>query len=99
MPVGKRVELMHRPLGMNPAQCMLSDIELSGIIAEHDSVAEEFMRLDAAPQSALGGDAYWIGCHVQLGEAKPVKIRHPCGLISEACPRFGPQADDQWRGQ
>jgi hypothetical protein len=74
MPVGKRVELMHRPLGMNPAQCMLSDIELSGIIAEHDSVAEEFMRLDAphrAPSVATR-----TGSGVTSSLVKPSRSRY-----------------------
>jgi hypothetical protein len=30
--------------------------ELSGIIAQHDSTAQELMRVDAAPDRSFGGD-------------------------------------------
>ena len=55
--VGEGVELVHQPLGMDPAQRMPTDDELTGIVADDDGIAQEAMRLDAAPQRALGGDA------------------------------------------
>jgi hypothetical protein len=42
---------------MNPAQGVAADIELAGIVAEDDGLGQEAVRLDAAPQRALGGEA------------------------------------------
>jgi hypothetical protein len=33
MLIGEGVQLMHQPFGMDPAQRMLADVELSGVIA------------------------------------------------------------------
>ena len=99
MLVGEGVQLMHQPFRMHPAQRMMADVELSGIIAQHHGVAEEFVRLNAAPQSALGGDPHRVGRDVERGEAEPVEMRQPSCLIGEACLWFGHQAGDQRRGQ
>jgi hypothetical protein len=47
--VAEGVELMNEALGMNPAEGMLADPELSGIVADDDGVRDVAMRLDAAP--------------------------------------------------
>ena len=60
--VGERVELVHQPLGMDPAQRMLTDRELAGVIADNHGVAQKVMRLNAAPQRAFGGDLHRVGC-------------------------------------
>ncbi len=99
MLVGKRVELMHQPFGMDPAQRMATDIELSSIIAQHHRIAEEFVRLNAAPYGTLGGDPNRVGRDAQSGEAKPVEVRQPRSLIGEAQLRLRRQTGDQWRGQ
>lgn len=114
MLVGKRVELMHQAFRMHPAQRMPANVELPGVIAQHHALREEFVRLNAAPQSAFGGDPHRIGSrsepmprkavsglgrHVQRGESEPVEMRLPCGPIGEVCLTFGSQAGDQWRGQ
>ena len=36
--VGEGIQLVHQPLGMHPAQRMLPDRELPGIIAQHHGV-------------------------------------------------------------
>ena len=99
MLVGEGVQLMHQPFRMDPAQRMPADVELSGIIAQHHAVAEEFVRLNAAPHGALGGDPHRVGRDVQPGEAEPVEMRQPGRLIGEAVSGFGRQAGDQRRGQ
>src|SRR6516225_1786868 len=47
--IGEGVELMNEPLGMNPAQAMLADVELTGVVADDHGVGQEAMRLDTAP--------------------------------------------------
>ena len=56
MLVGERVQLMHQPFRVHPAQRVPADVELPGVIAQHHGIAQEFVRLNAAPQSPLGGD-------------------------------------------
>jgi len=83
MQIVERIQFMHQPLRMHPAQRMPADVELPRIIAQDYGIAQEFVRLNAAPQRALGGDPDWIGRDFQRGEAEPVEMRQPCGLISE----------------
>ncbi len=50
---------------MDPAQAMLADIELPGIVAGpraggDDALAQKAMGLDAAPQRAFGGDEHRV---------------------------------------
>ena len=49
--VGEGLELVHQPLGMDPAQRVLADVELPGIVADDDRLAQEAVRL-TAPHSA-----------------------------------------------
>src|SRR5271165_294582 len=99
MLVGKRVQLVHQPFRVNPAQRVPADVELPGIVAQDHRVAEELVRLNAAPQGALGGDPHGVGRDIQRGEAEPVEMRQPRGLIGEAGLRLRRQAGDQRRGQ
>jgi hypothetical protein len=87
--VGESVQLMHQPFRMNPAQRVPTDVELSSVIAQHHRLAEEFVRLNAAPDGALGGNPHRVGRDLQPSEAKPIEMRQPGGLIGEACLRFG----------
>ena len=66
----------------------MSDIELAGIVAEDDAVAQEAMRLDAAPQRTLGGDARRIGRDGELGDAKLVEVGRPCGVVAREGDQF-----------
>ena len=47
--ISERVQLMYQPFRVNPAQRMPSDLELPRIITQHDSIAQELVRLNAAP--------------------------------------------------
>ena len=39
---------------------MLADVELSCIVAQHHGIAQETVRMDAAPLSPLGGNLHSI---------------------------------------
>src|SRR6476646_1633066 len=56
MQIRESIKLMHQPFRMDPAQRVLSDVELAGIVAQHHSVAQKTVCMDAAPLSPLGGD-------------------------------------------
>ena len=99
MRVVERIQLMHQPFGVNPPQRVMSDVELACVIAQHDGVAEELVRLDAAPQGSLDGDLNRIRRDVQLDEAEPIEMDEPCCLIGKACLCFSHQLSDQRRGQ
>ena len=78
---------------------MPPDIELSGVITEHDAIAQEPVRLNAAPQSALGSDLNGIWRHFQPVEAKPVEMGQPGRPIGEARLGLGRQTGNQRGGQ
>ena len=73
MLVGEGVQLMHQPFRVNPAQRVPADVELSGIIAQHHGVAEEFVRLNAAPQAP--SVATRTGSGVTSNAVKPSRSR------------------------
>ena len=74
---------------------MLADGKLPGIIAQHHSIAQEVVRVDAAPNCSFGCDQHRIwGCG-QSGEAEPVEMRRPGGLIGEDCFRLLGQTGNQ----
>ena len=50
MRICEGVQFMHQPFGMDPAR-VLADGELPGIVAEQHSIAQEAVRVDAAPLS------------------------------------------------
>jgi hypothetical protein len=80
---------------MDPAQCVLADGKLSGIIAQHHGIAQEVVRVNAAPNRSFSCDQHRIwGCG-QCGEAEPVEMRRPGGLISEDRFRLLGQTGDQ----
>ncbi len=99
MAVVERIQLMRQPFRMNPAQRVPADIELTRVVAQHDGVTQEFVRLNAAPQRALGRDRNWIGRNVQRREAEPIEMRQPRCPISEARLWFSRQTADQFPGQ
>jgi hypothetical protein len=50
---------------MNPAQAVLANIELPGIVADDYTVAQKAVGLDAAPQRAFGGDQHGVRIDLQ----------------------------------
>src|SRR5947209_7076913 len=71
--IGEGVELVNETFGMNPAQTMLADIELTSIVTDNDRVWQKAMPLDAAPQGSLGGNHDGIGIDLESQDAKPVE--------------------------
>ena len=57
---GEGVELVNQALGMDPAQAVLADVELTGVIADDHGVGKEAVRFDAAPQRPLGGNHHRV---------------------------------------
>src|SRR5260370_33427345 len=49
---------------------MLTDGELAGVVTDNPPLTQKLVRLDAAPQRALGGDLYRVGGDGQRGDAK-----------------------------
>jgi hypothetical protein len=75
--LGEGIEFVDQSFRMHPTQSMVSDVELAGVIADDDHVAEKLVRVDTAPQRALGGDLHRVGGHGQRGDAEPFKMRLP----------------------
>ena len=57
------------------------------------------MRLDAAPQSAFGGDQHGIGMDLQGGDAEPLQVSVPRRAIGEDAILMLAQAGDDGPGE
>ncbi len=54
LPSGEAVQPVHQPLGVDPAERMIPDLELPGVVAEDDAARQQPMAGDAAPERAQG---------------------------------------------
>jgi hypothetical protein len=81
--IGERVEFVDQPFCVNPTQRMSADGELASIVADNHHIAQQPVRLHAAPQRAFGGDAERVGRDLQGADAEAVKVRQPGRLIVE----------------
>ena len=96
MGVGEGVELVDEALGMNPAQAVLAELELTGIVADDDRVGQQAVGLDAAPECGFSGDLHRIGGDLERGEAELFKMGLPCRAIGEVLVVvFGELADQR----
>lgn len=94
--IGESVELVHQPLGMDPAQRVLADGELAGIVADSHRVTQKFMRMNAAPQRALGGDLHRVGSDSKRGDAQPFKVHPASPSDRQTVCRGAPRAGQRW---
>ncbi|MGD1038385.1 MAG: hypothetical protein ABR878_14645 [Roseiarcus sp.] len=97
--VGERIEFVNQTFGMDPAEAMPADIELAGVVADGHGVGEQAMRLEAAPQSAFGGDQRGIGMDLQGRDAEPVQMSVPGHAIGEGAIGMLAQAGDDGSGE
>ena len=49
MQIGEAVQLVHQPFCMHPAERVLANCELARVVAHNDHLAQQPVRLDAAP--------------------------------------------------
>jgi hypothetical protein len=68
---------------MDPAQGVILERELPGVVGQDHSVGQQPMGLDRAPQRAFGGDADRVGIGLQVGDAKSPEMLPPRRLIGE----------------
>ncbi len=74
----------------------MANVELTGVVADDDGIAQQTMRADASPQRSLGGDLDRLRLYLQRGDPQPRQMRLPLGLIGEALGRVvGQQRDDR----
>jgi hypothetical protein len=66
-----------------------------GSIADDHGVGQQAMRLDAAPQGAIGGNQHGIGIDLEGGDAEPIEMCVPSRPIGEsAIGMLGKAGDD-----
>ena len=90
---------MNQAFGMDPAEAMPAHVELAGVVADDHGVGEQAMRLEAAPQSAFGGDQRGIGMDLQGRDAEPVQVGVPRRPIGEDAIGMLAQAGDDGSGE
>ncbi len=66
---------MDEPLGVNPAQRVLANVELTGAITDDHGLAQQAVRNDAAHERPFGGDLDRIGVDLEGGNAEPLQMR------------------------
>src|SRR5512133_1241077 len=74
---------MDQPFCMHPTQRMPADGELASVVTDDHHIAQQSVRLDAAPQRAFGGYADRVGRDLQGADAKAVEMHPPGSLIGE----------------
>ena len=84
---------------MNPAQAVLANIELPGIVADDYTVAQKAVGLDAAPQRAFGGDQHGVRIDLQGRDAELFQVRRPGLLIGEVAVGMFGEPGDHMAGQ
>jgi hypothetical protein len=75
--VGEGVELVNQALGMDPAQAVLADVELTGVIADDHGVGKEAVRLEASPQRALGGNHHGVRIDLERRDTERFEVGVP----------------------
>ena len=88
-------ELVNEALAVDPAQRMVADVKLAGIVADDDGVVEKAVRLDAAPQRAFGGDHRRVDRAGERLYAEQIEMRLPCPMIGEDAVGMVSQQADQ----
>ena len=83
MQIGEGVQLVHQPLRMHPAERVPADVELACVVADNHHLAQQPVRLEAAPQRPFGGDTDRIRCDLHCRDVKAVEMCSPGGLIGE----------------
>jgi hypothetical protein len=92
------------------AESVLADVELprvprvrlrrpEGRLADHDRFAEEPVCVHCTPQRPLGGRAYRVGRHWQIGNDEALKVARPSLLVGKSPPLVRRQSLDQRSGQ
>ena len=84
---------------MDPAKGMQADGELAGIVADDHRPGQQIMRLDGAPERALGGDPRRPEAALHAADAEPLEMRGPGRLIRKTPLRVGGQRLDDRPGQ
>ena len=69
--VGERIEFVNQTFGVDPAQAMLADTELAGVVADDHNVGEQAMRLDKRTVAILG---VAFGCDANGGAPAQVIV-------------------------
>src|SRR5260370_37025090 len=68
---------------------MLTDVELPRVITQNHGIAQEFVRLNAAPQRTLGGDPDRLGRFLRSIESQAFGVLLQGCVAAHLRPRFG----------
>ena len=68
---------------MNPAERVVAEAELSGVVGEDDGAAEPILGAERPPQRGFAGHAHGIGVDPQFGQAERADMGRPLGLAGE----------------
>ena len=68
---------------MDPAQGVVLEHELPGVVGQDHGVGQQPMSLERAPQRAFGGDADRVARDLQVSDGEPPEMLPPRRLVGE----------------
>jgi hypothetical protein len=84
---------VYQSFRMHPAQRVPSDGELPRVIAQDDAIAQEFVRMDAAPQSKAASSG-WLRPESEYGgdtSSQTIDLPEPVQEKNQVVPTLLPQ--------
>jgi hypothetical protein len=96
---GHGYQFVDEPLGVDPAQRMLANAELAGIIGYDDGIGEKAVVADRPPHRPFGGDPDRVGFNRELVKAQRRQMRLPCGAAGKCLVRRSRQPVDHRTGE
>ena len=97
--IGNGENLVDGAFRMDPTQCVVEHIELTGVIADDDRFLQKSVMHNASHQRALGRDLHRVGMNFQVGDAKRLQMVHPAFLIRKPSCRMARQHGYHLPGQ
>jgi hypothetical protein len=84
---------------MDPAERLLAEAELAGVIGDDHRAGQQAMRLDRAPECAFGGDPHRVGGDREPVDAERRGMRLPGAVVGEELHRMRRQHPGHRPGQ
>ncbi len=89
---------MDEALGVDPAERVIAEAKLAGVVGNDDGLSEQALGLDCAPQRRFAGRPHRIGRHSEIGDAERAQVLHPLLVRGKHQPSMvGEPVDDLLR--
>src|ERR1700734_3990124 len=76
-------KLMDEALGVDPAERVIAEAELAGVVGDDDGMSEQALGLDGSPQRRFAGRPHRVGRRSEIGDAERAQVLHPLLVRAE----------------